>query len=306
MIKHPPTRGESVKMNTENLAAVLIDYDNIYITLINQYGYSRTTARTKTVRILGNLLTHMEEDLGLSPIIRQAFADWSLYPDILNELSIMGVRVMHVKGVTGKNSADIELSLSLQEIMLTRPDIDVLVAVAGDRDYLPIAQRVQEKAKRIAFYSFERSLSGDIKELVGKDNCFYIDPETNDVLRESAKKQPPSNRDSAKSAPKLDSAQESAMRAALEADREYGPKFGSVKLSGFLVDRLAKALPEKSHLERKDIFSSLVDHGLIKLSTESNVHGMDFTVFRVEVSHPLVKELTSKKKKRTRSGKPRK
>jgi len=292
-------------MNIQKLAAVLIDYDNIYVTLINQYDYSRSKARAKTVRIIGNLLSHMEEDMGVSPIIRQAFADWSLYPDILNELSIMGFRVVHVKGVTGKNSADIELSLSLQEVMLTRPDMDVLIVVAGDRDYLPIAQRVQEKAKRIAFYSFERSLSGDIKELVGKENCFYIDPETNDVLREPKKKPPSSKLSSTKSPPKLDRSQESAMRAALEADREYGPKFGSVKLSGFLVDRLAKALPEKSHLERKDIFSSLVDHGLIKLNTESDVHGMDFTVFRVELNHPLVKKLAHQKKKKARSRKAR-
>ena len=292
-------------MDPKKLAAVLIDYDNIYVTLINQYGFSRSKARAKTVRIIGNLLSHMEETIGLSPIIRQAFADWSAYPDTLNELSIMGFRVMHVKGVAGKNSADIELSLSLQEVMLTRPDMDVLVVVAGDRDYLPIAQRVQERAKRIIFYSFERRLSGDIKELVGKDNYFYVDPETNDVLRKSVKKRPPSKRVSSKPLPKLDYAQKSAMSAALEADREYGPKFGSVKLSGFLVDRLAKALPEKSHLERKDIFSSLVDHGLIKLKSESDMHGMDFTVFKVDLGHPLVKELTSQKKKKGRSGKTR-
>jgi uncharacterized LabA/DUF88 family protein len=291
-------------MEPKKLAAVVIDYDNIYVTLINQYDYSRSKARTKTVRIIGNLLTHMEESIGLSPIIRQAFADWSAYPDTLNELSIMGFRVMHVKGVAGKNSADIELSLSLQEVMLTRPDMDVLVVVAGDRDYLPIAQRVQERAKRIVFYSFEKSLSGDIKELVGKENYFYVDPETNDVFRKGEKKRS-SAKPHAKPSPKLDYAQESAMRAALEADREYGPKFGSVKLSGFLVDRLAKALPEKSHLERKDIFSSLVDHGLIKLNTESDIHGMDFTVFKVELTHPLVKKLTSRTKKKARSGKTR-
>ncbi len=291
-------------MDTKKLAAVLIDYDNIYVTLVNQYGYSRSKARAKTVRIIGNLLSHMEETIGLSPIIRQAFADWSAYPDTLNELSIMGFRVMHVKGVAGKNSADIELSLSLQKVMLTRSDMDVLVVVAGDRDYLPIAQRVQERAKRIVFYSFERSFSGDIKELVGKENYFYVDPETNDVLRKGVKKRS-SVKSPTKPSPKLDNAQKSAMRAALEADREYGPKFGSVKLSGFLVDRLAKALPEKSHLERKDVFSSLVDHGLIKLNTESDIHGMDFTVFKVELAHPLVKRLTSQKKKKKRSGKTR-
>ena len=39
-------------MDTNKLAAVLIDYDNIYVTLINQYDYSRSKARAKTVRVI--------------------------------------------------------------------------------------------------------------------------------------------------------------------------------------------------------------------------------------------------------------
>jgi uncharacterized LabA/DUF88 family protein len=280
-------------MTEQGLAALLIDFDNIYVSLVNDYGHSRSKAQSKTIIIIGKALLHVENELGLTPIIREAIADWSMYPDVPNELYTMGVRVAHIKSTVGKNSADIELSLRLQEIMLTRPDIDVLIVLAGDRDYLPVAQRVHENGKRIVFCSFERCLSGDIKMLVGKKNYWFINPETNEMVtdKEQKKKTRATKSKKRTTKPELDDYSKKALRAAIRAEEEYGPRFGSVRLSGFLVDKLAKALPEKSHLERKDIFSQLVERDLIKLKTESDRHGADFTVFNINKKSPVVRNI---------------
>jgi uncharacterized LabA/DUF88 family protein len=280
-------------MTEQGLAALLIDYDNIYVSLVNDYKYSRSKAQSKTIIIIGKALLQVEKELNLIPIIREAIADWSMYPDVPNELYTMGVRVAHIKSTVGKNSADIELSLRLQEIMLTRPDIDVLIVLAGDRDYLPVAQRVHEKGKRIVFCSFERCLSGDIKMLVGRNNYWFIDPETNEIVTEGKQKKKKRTTKSGKKTtkPDLDEHSKKALIAAIKAEEEYGPKFGSVRLSGFLVDKLAKALPEKSHLERKDIFSQLVERDLIKLKTESDRHGADFTVFNINKKSLVVRNI---------------
>lgn len=285
-------------MTEQGLAALLIDFDNIYVSLVNDYGFSRSKAQGKTIIIIGKALLHIENKLNLTPIIREAIADWSMYPDVPNELYTMGVRVAHIKSTVGKNSADIELSLRLQEIMLTRPDIEVLIVLAGDRDYLPVAQRVHEKGKRIVFCSFERCLSGDIKMLVGRNNYWFINPETNEIvtggnLEKKAKATKSSKRTTK---PELDKDSRKALGAAIKAEEEYGPKFGSVRLSGFLVDKLAKALPEKSHLERKEIFSQLVERDLIKLKTESDRHGADFTVFNINKKSPTVRDIKKDKK----------
>jgi uncharacterized LabA/DUF88 family protein len=279
-------------------AALLIDFDNIYVSLVNDYSYPRPKAQGKTIIIIGKALLHIENELGLTPIIREAIADWSMYPDVPNELYTMGVRVAHIKSTVGKNSADIELSLRLQEIMLTRPDIDVLIVLAGDRDYLPVAQRVHEKGKRIVFCSFERCLSGDIKMLVGKKNYWFINPDTNEIVTDEEKKKRARAAKTIKRTTglELDESSKKALQAAIKAEEEYGPKFGSVRLSGFLVDKLAKALPEKSHLERKDIFSQLVDMDLITLKTESDRHGADFTVFNINKKSPVVMNIGKKKK----------
>lgn len=285
-------------MTEQGLAALLIDFDNIYVSLVNDYGHSRSKAQGKTIIIIGKALLQIENKLNLTPIIREAIADWSMYPDVPNELYTMGVRVAHIKSTVGKNSADIELSLRLQEIMLTRPDIDVLIVLAGDRDYLPVAQRVHEKGKRIVFCSFERCLSGDIKMLVGKNNYWFINPETNEIVTDKKQKKKARATKSSKrtTTPELDENSKKALEAAIKAEEEYGPKFGSVRLSGFLVDKLAKALPEKSHLERKDIFSQLVERDLIKLKTESDRHGADFTVFNINKKSPTVKDIKNGKK----------
>lgn len=339
-------------MTTHGFGALLIDYDNIYASLMNQYGYDRSDAQLKSVEIVGNTISHMTETLGVSPIIRQAFADWGMNPDVPNELYTMGIRAVHVKGVRGKSSADIELSLRLQEVMLTREDINALVVLSGDRDYLPIAQRAQERGKQIIFYSFERTLSGDIKKLVGKDNYWYIDPASLKPLSErdfehrEPKKKPKRLPSLIKHIPEegtttnalakklglkekdvfqrikklardglvttekvgrwtkckllapLDDNQRKALRAAAEAHKEYVPKYGSVKLSGFLVVKLAKALPEISHLDRKKIFNTLVERGLVELQREVDGRGDRFLVFKVVEKHPLVKrEMSAKKTK---------
>lgn len=333
------------------LGAILIDFDNIYVSLIKEYGYNQTKAQTKTIEIVNNTINHIGTRLKTAPIIKRAYADWSMYPDIPNELYTLGVTIGHVKAMRGKNSADIELSLSLLEIMLTRADVSVLVVLAGDRDYLPVARRVRERAKEIIFYSFEKCLSGDIKKLVGDENYWYIDPHKNrikekkvhkgkkkkssdnELVKKAGKKYEPllraipkkgitvsslarelgKNKEEVRKSvnelsgrgiistwkvkrwtkcailPELDEDMRRALRSAIKADEEYGPKYGHVKLSGFEKDLLEKALPGKSHLERKEIFNSLVDYGLITLETEYYPWGVPFFVFLVNSNHPLVK-----------------
>jgi len=293
-----------IHLRNKKLGALFIDFDNIYVSLIEQYRYSQSEAQAKVIDIINNTIVHIDEKLEVSPIIRSSFADWSMYPDIPNELYTMGVKISHVKAVRGKNSADIDLSLTLLEIMLTRPDIDVLVIVAGDRDYLPVARRVHEIGKDILFYSFKRALSGDIKKLVGKERYWYIDPHKNAITPKSGKTSVPESRKKGKvkkggkTYGQLTKNQGRALSAAIEAEKEYGPKYGNVKLSGFIRDMMEKTLPQKSHIERKEIFNTLVEVGAIDLNTEYYPWGAPFYVFTTNKDHEAVKrELKNIEKK---------
>ncbi len=70
----------------------------------------------------------------------------------------MGIRAIDVLSNVHKNSADIELSLAVKEVILIRADIRTIVVFAGDRDYMPTALRVRERGRRLHFVGFEVSL----------------------------------------------------------------------------------------------------------------------------------------------------
>lgn len=300
------------------LAALFVDFENVALALANQYGFQRADSESAVVGILGKVEKYLS-DHGVHVVLRRAFADWSQYPTAASELYRMGVRTDNVAATVRKNSADIELSLSVQDIMLTRDDIEELVVVAGDRDYMPVAMRVMEHAKGLKFVSFRECFSGDLKALLGSANYVYVDPkgelfaegETAPPLKADQGPvsellelaHPPSplkelrgdagakvtlSPSQAQPTEELSEAEQKALRAAIEAYREYEPKYGDVKLAGFLMDRLAFALPALSHLERKEVFRSLEAKGLLKTWIKDGFWGDSFVVFNINESHPLV------------------
>lgn len=282
-------------MEGRKLAAVFIDLENFYYSLTNTYGLTYDGATSACVGIVGNALEKIENKK-TDVIIRQAFADWSNLSEVKNELQRMGVRVVDVLSTEYKNSADIELSLAVQEVVLTRQDIGTIAILAGDRDYMPVALRVRERGKSLFFIGFRETLSGDIKKLVGEGYYFYADPVSFEIYDEmESKRRGPAARTT--SVEELSNEELKAAEAAIGAFDEYREKFGSVKLGAFLVDRLAKALPELSHLQRKQVFQSLVEKGVLETQMrESAVPGgmgesEKFAVFIVREDSSLVKTI---------------
>ncbi len=275
------------------LGSIFIDFENFLLALVNTYTHSLADAQDKTLTIIGQVEKFLGER-GVQIVLRKAYADWSQYPDAMKELYRMGVQIVNVGSSPRKNSADIELSLSVQEVMLGRDDIDVLVVMAGDRDYMPITIRAEAQAKSLLFISFRNSLSGDLKALVGPDSCFYVNPQSGNIgdeevqtaegirLEVTVVKQPKSTKD-------LSEQEIKTLRAAIRASDKYKPKYGDVKLSGFLVDGLSRELPGLSHLERKQVFTMLQKKGLLHTNMKMTAYGEAFTVFSVDESNPIVR-----------------
>ena len=243
-------------MIERKLAAVFIDFENFYYSLTNLYEMPFEDAGETAVGLIASQLEKLRSSYG-EFIIRQAFADWSSLQDPKKELQRIGIRIVDVLSTEFKNSADIELSLSVQETIITREDIDTIVIFAGDRDYMPIALRARERARNLYFVGFEKSLSGDLKSLVGESNYAYVKPQDLLSNRKSYKLT-----DDAKinkeqvSMEELTPNQVKAAMAAIKSYNEYRDRFGCVKVGIFLVDGLAKALPDIEHFERIRVFWS--------------------------------------------------
>ncbi len=274
------------------LGSIFIDFDNVALSLTNEYRVTRSEAVSKVLRIIGNLEDLLEKR-GVQIVSRSAYANWSQYPGVQGELYRMGVRAVNVLATPYKNSADIELSLAVQDAVLTRPDIEMLVIIAGDRDYMPISMRVMERARNLTFVSFKESLSGDLRSLVGSDGYMYIDPRTEAIMSpqqsEGIKAVTPT--DLAKLPAGLTNEEAVALRAAIESFDEYKPMYGDVRISVFLVTRLQESLPSLDHLARKAVLNSLISKGHLQTSMKAGFLENPFPVFTVNEESRAVKEL---------------
>lgn len=287
---------------SRRLSAAFIDFENFYYSLTNLYELPYEDAGELAVSLIMSHLDKLKERYG-EFIIRRAYANWEYLQGPKKELQKLGIRIDDVLSTEYKNSADIELSLSVQETILTRNDIDTIVIFAGDRDYMPVANRVREHARTLHFVGFEKSLSGDLKHLVGESNYSYTNPEkipsqNKQFIDSSGKEQ----KGPIQSLDGLPSVQLKAAKAAIGSFDRYKEKFGSVKVSIFLVDGLSKALPDLDHFERKQVFSSLVQMGILK--TEKKMpefpdpfgNMIYFTVFTVNEDNVVVKSLRKHQK----------
>ena len=262
-------------------------------------GYEVTHQDAAEV-VVGLIASHVEK-LGSKLgefVIKQAFADWGAFPGIKKELQRMGIRIVDVLSTSYKNSADIELSLSVLETIITRPEIEDIVIFAGDRDYMPIALRSRERGRSLFFVGFEKSLSGDIKSLVGKNNYSYVYPgDATGSKSNSGKLVEVEELKSTLNVEGLTPDEAKAAKAAILAFEQYRSRFGCVKVSVFLVEGLPKALPDLDHSQRKLIFKTLAEKGIVLIeqrtpqNTDPDLVSLPFSVFVINEDSEAVKAI---------------
>lgn len=84
--------------------------------------------------------------------LSRAYADWSVpanaaYKDELMERALHLVQLFTASGV--KNGADIRLAVDAVEDLMRHPEISHLVLVAGDSDYVPLAQSCKQLGRYV-------------------------------------------------------------------------------------------------------------------------------------------------------------
>jgi len=84
--------------------------------------------------------------------LSRAYADWSVpanaaYKDELMERALRLVQLFTASGV--KNGADIRLAVDAVEDLIRHPEISHVVLVAGDSDYVPLAQSCKQLGRYV-------------------------------------------------------------------------------------------------------------------------------------------------------------
>jgi hypothetical protein len=163
--------------------AVYLDFDNIVISRYDQVNGRNSFQRDKAKGLESAKLSRARVDVGAvldfassfgTVVLTRAYADWSAdvnaeYSDQLVARAVDLVQLFPAAAY-GKNAADIRLAVDAVEDMFRLPDLTHVVIVAGDSDYIPLAQRCKRLGRYVVGIgvagSSSRSLAAACDEFV--------------------------------------------------------------------------------------------------------------------------------------------
>ncbi|TCI95939.1 NYN domain-containing protein [Aeromicrobium sp. IC_218] len=201
--------------------AVYIDFDNIVISRYDQVHGRHQWSRDKNKGFdagareadpaVADKLRRATVDVGAiidfassfgTLVLTRAYADWSapVNADYRHQLVSRAVDLVQLfpAAAYGKNGADIRLAVDAVEDMFRLPDLTHVVIVAGDSDYIALAQRCKRLGRYVVGVgvagSTSKSLAAACDELVTYDALPGVtppeeaaEPETREPRSRSAK-----------------------------------------------------------------------------------------------------------------------
>lgn len=175
--------------------AVYLDFDNIVISRYDQVngrnsfqrdrakGLERFTERLARATIDVGAIIDYASSFG-TLVLTRAYADWSAQVNVGYRHQLVGRAVDLVQlfpaAAYGKNGADIRLAVDAVEDMFRLPDLTHVVIVAGDSDYIPLAQRCKRLGRYVVGIgvagSTSRALAAACDDFVSYDAVPGVPP----------------------------------------------------------------------------------------------------------------------------------
>jgi uncharacterized LabA/DUF88 family protein len=147
--------------------AVLIDFENVALGLIDRPNRRGGAARPRTAKAPANgdvfdikrVLERLVEKGKL--IVKVAYADWGRFGEYRNPMHDACVQMVEIpeRGMTGKNYADIQLAVDAMDLCWSKEHIDTFVVVSGDSDFTPLVAKLKENGKTVIGLGLKDSTS---------------------------------------------------------------------------------------------------------------------------------------------------
>jgi uncharacterized LabA/DUF88 family protein len=141
--------------NAGRFVALYWDFENLHASLCegkDPGSYARPDNRFKPQEPLVDIQAIVDMAASFGPIaINRAFCNWQFfgrYRDVLLQNAVELVQLFP-PGATAKNGADIKLCLDAAEDMARFPHIATVIVVAGDSDFMPLAQKVRAAGRKL-------------------------------------------------------------------------------------------------------------------------------------------------------------
>ncbi|WP_029106714.1 NYN domain-containing protein [Mycobacterium sp. URHD0025] len=185
--------------------AVYLDFDNIVISRYDQVNGRNSFQKDKAKGLEADKLTKATVDVAAildfassfgTLVLTRAYADWSADVNAGYRQQLVGRAVDLVQlfpaAAYGKNGADIRLAVDAVEDMFRLPDLTHVVIVAGDSDYIPLAQRCKRLGRYVVGIgvagSSSRALAAACDEFVVYDSLPGIPTLTPEPERQPQKR----------------------------------------------------------------------------------------------------------------------
>lgn len=127
--------------------AVLIDFENLALGFEGRGG-ARAKKKNETFDIKRVLERLVEKG---KVVVKMAYADWGRFEHYRTAMHDAGIQMMEIpeRGMTGKNYADIQLSVDAVDLCYSKEHIDTFVIVSGDSDFTPLVSKLKENGKTV-------------------------------------------------------------------------------------------------------------------------------------------------------------
>ena len=132
----------AIRADAEGAAeiAVLVDYENLARGVHEERG---PHARVKMRAVMHEVAGHGRI------VCARAYCDWRMFRFAQRELGELGVEMIDIPELRGKNSADIQMVVDAIDIAIARRHIGTFVLITGDSDFLPLARKLREYGRRV-------------------------------------------------------------------------------------------------------------------------------------------------------------
>lgn len=285
--------------SSEGRVAVYIDFDNIVISRYDQ-KHKRGRGRQDSLRditpeslradpALAARLAEARVDLGAvldfassfgSITVSRAYADWSIevnaaYRDQLMDRAVELVQLFPAVR-PAKNGADIRLAVDVVEDLFRLPDLTHVVIVAGDSDYIALAQRCKRLGRYVVGIgvagSTSKFLASACDEFADYDALPGVTDDEDDEVETA--QEPPAIEASDEPA----KAGRRATRAAGPSEStQGGPKPAAVKAATDLLRRALRLAQSKEDVDW--ITSSVVKNQMLRMDPSFQESALGYKTF---------------------------
>ncbi|MFT5144678.1 MAG: hypothetical protein ACI80V_001853 [Rhodothermales bacterium] len=291
-------RSQTTSDHTDNLALILIDFDNLVESLGN--SASRNGHRI-TGGMIQELRRYLSEELRVRPVRVVAYGDFGAHGEdaalVMTSLAAEGVETRHVPAGIQATDAAVSLTLHATELLHARPDLSAFVVLSGDNWYVPLIQHLQRFGKFVLVAALDLpesrpQLWADVSDSF-LNARFLIEAGSRDAVTKKPSAARVGNvegsEDTRSRAPKtISRVVDAGAYRTLELIEECFGQYEEVYLTP-LLRKMSEGLDEEDG-EPKDLVNLLQEAGVVWLEKRRGFP-YDYTVMMVNTDHPDVAEV---------------